>query len=329
MVTGASPSENLRTVRRAFLLLLPGLVLAAACGGDDAGTPAVAVKVNTPIVSATPRDPTPDPSIQIEPPELVLSSSEVYQGGALLVSIVGSVEKGSIRLFGGEHSLIQGARSKFSFAGVPVDQEPGPYALDIEFTLSNGTTGALHEEITVLATDWTVDALTFDPGVEQRFLDAQVISDEESQLREVYSTDSDVKLWDGPWLLPIDGPVTARFGEQRSINGAAPTGHHGGTDFGAEAGAPVGATNHGVVVMARQMALRGNFVVIDHGGGVLSGYGHLSQFSVAEGQVVEPGDTIGLVGSTGLSTGAHLHWEISVDGVLVDALRFFDGTNGF
>ena len=83
------------------------------------------------------------------------------------------------------------------------------------------------------------------------------------------------------------------------------------------------------MVLARQMALRGNFVVIDHGGGVLSGYGHLSQFSVVEGQAVEPGDVIGLVGNTGLSTGAHLHWEMSVDGVMVDALRFFDGSNGF
>jgi murein DD-endopeptidase MepM/ murein hydrolase activator NlpD len=316
-------------VRTTLLVALVFLLAVAACGDDGDVAPAVAVKVNTPLVGATPRDPTPDPSIQIEPPELVLSGTEVYQGGALLVSVVGSVEAGSITLFGMKHDLIQGARSKFSFAGVGVEQEPGAYTLDVAFTLTNGTTGALHEEIRVLATGWTVDALTFNPGQEQRFLDAQVISDEESQLRAVYSTDSGTKLWEGPWSLPIDGPLTAHFGEQRSINGGEPTGHHGGTDFGAEPGTPVGATNHGVVVMARQMALRGNFVVIDHGGGVLSGYGHLSQFSVAEGQVVEPGDVIGLVGSTGLSTGAHLHWEMAVDGVLVDALRFFDGSNGF
>jgi hypothetical protein len=301
----------------------------AACGGGGETDPAVVVRVNTPLVSATPRDPTPDPSIQIEPPELVLSASDVYQGGSLLVSVVGSVESGGVSMFGNDHTLIQGARSMFAFIGIGVEQAPGPYALDIAFTLTNGTTGALHEEITVLATDWTVDALTFTGNQEQRFLDAQVISDEEAQLREVYAIDSPEKLWDGPWQLPIDSPLTARFGEQRSINGGPPTGHHGGTDLGAEAGTPVGATNHGVVVMARQLARRGNFVVIDHGGGVLSGYGHLSQFAVAEGQVVAPGDTIGLVGSTGLSTGAHLHWEISVDGVLVDALRFFDGSNGF
>jgi murein DD-endopeptidase MepM/ murein hydrolase activator NlpD len=62
---------------------------------------------------------------------------------------------------------------------------------------------------------------------------------------------------------------------------------------------------------------------------LFSGYAHLSELSVAEGQLVGQGDRVGLVGSTGLSTGAHLHWEMATGGVLVDALRFTDGTNGF
>jgi murein DD-endopeptidase MepM/ murein hydrolase activator NlpD len=89
------------------------------------------------------------------------------------------------------------------------------------------------------------------------------------------------------------------------------------------------ATNSGRVVMARQMALRGNMVIIDHGGGLLSGYGHMSAFAVAEGQTVQAGDIIGYVGNTGLSTGAHLHWEMAAGGIVVDALRFTDGTDGF
>jgi murein DD-endopeptidase MepM/ murein hydrolase activator NlpD len=70
-------------------------------------------------------------------------------------------------------------------------------------------------------------------------------------------------------------------------------------------------------------------VVVDHGGGLFSGYAHLKSFAVAEGQTVTQGDTVGYVGSTGLSTGAHLHWEIAAGGVLVDAVRFTDGSNGF
>lgn len=304
------------------------VVVASACGGGGERRPDVIVKISTPAASASPTAPAADPSAQIDPPELVLSTTDVFQGGAVLVSVVGQLSGGSVTLFGVEHTLLQGERSKYTFIGVPVDQEPGPYTMTIGFTLSNGTKGTMPADITVLATDWTVDSLTFTEGQTESFLDAQVMSDEEAQLEEVYATDSDAKLWNGPWQIPVDGPVTARFGEQRSINGGEPEGHHAGTDLGVPEGTPVHAANSGVVVMARQMALRGNFIVIDHGGGLLSGYGHLSQFSVAEGQHVEAGQVIGLVGNTGLSTGAHLHWEMSVDGVLVDAWRFVDGTNG-
>jgi murein DD-endopeptidase MepM/ murein hydrolase activator NlpD len=301
--------------------------LVAACGGGGKD-PAVVIQVKTPAAGGPTATPTIDASIQIEPPELVVSADSLYQGGTVLISVVGDVISGQVDLFGGSHQLTQGDNSMYTFIGVPIDQEPGPYTADVQFQLLNGTTGSLPTDITVIQTDWTVDALTFEEG-KQQFLDAQVTADEDAQLREVFSTRTATKFWQWPWVLPYDGPITSRFGEQRSIDGGPPEGHHPGTDIGGTEGDPVVATNYGVVVLARQMALRGNYVVIDHGGGVLSGYGHLSQFAVAEGQHVEPGQVIGRVGNTGLSTGAHLHWEISVDGVFVDALRWIDGSNGF
>ena len=104
------------------------------------------------------------------------------------------------------------------------------------------------------------------------------------------------------------------------------------TDFTGATGTwyyQVRATNAGRVVMARHLEIRGNMVIVDHGGGLFSGYAHLSAITVQEGQAVQAGDLIGLVGNTGLSTGAHLHWEMSAAGVLVDAVRFADGSNGF
>jgi len=74
--------------------------------------------------------------------------------------------------------------------------------------------------------------------------------------------------------------------------------------------------------MAEPMAIRGNAVIIDHGRGVLTGYWHLSEMYVVEGQEVSAGDTIGLVGTTGRSTGAHLHWELQINGVAVDPMQF-------
>ncbi|MCZ7577624.1 MAG: M23 family metallopeptidase [Dehalococcoidia bacterium] len=102
-----------------------------------------------------------------------------------------------------------------------------------------------------------------------------------------------------------------------------------GDRFRRAGGTPVTATNSGKVVLARQMKVHGNMVVVDHGGGLYSSYGHLSAIQVAEGDAVEAGQQIGLVGNTGLSTGAHLHWEMASNGILLDAVRFTDGTNGF
>ncbi len=77
-------------------------------------------------------------------------------------------------------------------------------------------------------------------------------------------------------------------------------------------------------MLADPLALWGNAIVIDHGWGVLTGYGHLSQIGVQVGQQVMQGDPIGKVGSTGLSTGAHLHWEMWVGGTSVNGLQWLD-----
>ena len=78
----------------------------------------------------------------------------------------------------------------------------------------------------------------------------------------------------------------------------------------------------GVVALAEPLHIRGNAVILDHGRGIFTGYWHLSEFRVKPGQIVKRGDILGLVGNTGLSTGAHLHWEMRIDGVAVDPLQF-------
>ena len=77
-------------------------------------------------------------------------------------------------------------------------------------------------------------------------------------------------------------------------------------------------------MLAEPLAVRGNAVIIDHGQGVFSGYWHMSEINVTPGVQVAVGDVLGLVGNTGLSTGAHLHWELRIGGVAVDAMQFLD-----
>ena len=123
---------------------------------------------------------------------------------------------------------------------------------------------------------------------------------------------------------PFDGdyPRTAPFGSRRTYGGGTAVSAHSGEDFSAPPGTPVLVPAAGLVVLAEPLFVRGNAVVIDHGRGVYTGYWHLSALNVKVGDRVAPGQVLGEVGSTGLSTGAHLHWEMRVNGAAVDPLQW-------
>lgn len=138
------------------------------------------------------------------------------------------------------------------------------------------------------------------------------------------------KVTPGGWtprsrfILPLAGdfPRTSPFGSRRTYGNSPAVSAHAGEDFSAPPGTPVYAPADGRVVLAEELFVRGNAVVLDHGNGVFTGYWHLLALDVAEGDQVTRGQLLGKVGSTGLSTGAHLHWELRVAGMAVDPLQW-------
>ena len=115
------------------------------------------------------------------------------------------------------------------------------------------------------------------------------------------------------FMWPVNGPVTSGFGPRtHPISGG--TRIHNGVDIGASSGTPIKAADTGTVVMAGSNGGYGNWTLIDHGGGLATGYAHQSSIGVRVGQRVTRGEVIGRVGSTGASTGPHLHWEVRVNG---------------
>jgi murein DD-endopeptidase MepM/ murein hydrolase activator NlpD len=117
------------------------------------------------------------------------------------------------------------------------------------------------------------------------------------------------------FIWPVNAPITSPFGWRWGRM-------HEGIDLGAAYGTPITAAAAGVVIYAGWEGGYGNLVVIDHGGGLATAYGHQSRIAVSTGQSVSQGETIGYVGSTGHSTGPHLHFEVRVNGEAVDPLGY-------
>ncbi len=121
----------------------------------------------------------------------------------------------------------------------------------------------------------------------------------------------------GQFSWPVSGTITSPFGWRRNPFGGAPE-FHQGLDIAAPSGTTVTAAASGTIIMAQWYGGYGNYILIDHGGGYSTGYGHLSAMYVSSGQQVARGQAIGAVGSTGESTGPHLHFEVRINGKPVD-----------
>lgn len=127
------------------------------------------------------------------------------------------------------------------------------------------------------------------------------------------------RLWRGPFLLPRSSRITSPFGTARVYNGEVQS-RHLGTDFAGAIGAPVRSAGRGVVALVADFYLAGRAVYLDHGGGVVTAYFHLSRADVRQGDTVAAGQRIGAVGRSGRVTGPHLHWVARYGTISVDPM---------
>ncbi|MBI4498966.1 MAG: M23 family metallopeptidase [Chloroflexi bacterium] len=255
---------------------------------------------------------------------LSLEPVQVGQGKTALVRVrtaPGQQVQGS--LDGTPLVFVPGPGAAWAVVGVPGLAYLGPRALQIRLTDTVGQVTTLRETLEVVATDWPVEHITLPPG-QGDLLAPSIVQAEWDLLRTVSGQSTALPRWRGLFLPPANGPTSSPFGIRRSYNGGPPTGQHQGLDFAVAAGTPIRAAAAGKVVLAQTLAVRGNAVLIDHGAGVVTGYYHMSESLVQEGQEVEQGATIGKAGATGLATGPHLHWDLIVSGVNVDPAEWLD-----
>lgn len=261
----------------------------------------------------------PSPFVSVE-----LNPLPVMQGQTLAIQVqtnravklTGALDNRPLTLVGEDNQY-------WALVGIGATAQVGPYLLKLTATDGTGETTRASELVQVIAGDFVTEQIILSPET-SKLLDPSLVRAENERLNQIFAVFSPQQLWDGLFRVPIQGSVrvTSAFGTRRSYGGGPPTSYHGGVDYGAETGTPVLAAGRGRVVLAEELTVRGQAVTIDHGLGVYSGYYHLSEIAVEAGQEVERGDAIGKVGSSGLSTGPHLHWEIRVGGVFVDPLQW-------
>ncbi|MCS7286635.1 MAG: M23 family metallopeptidase [Anaerolineae bacterium] len=207
-----------------------------------------------------------------------------------------------------------------AFVGVHVLTSPGKHFLRV--CLPSGLCQT--SELPVVQKVYPVERIRF-PAEKLALIRPEIVKEEREIVSRAYSKFSRKPLWFFPFSPPLKGElqITSHFGTLRAYGSSPPSDFHAGVDFRAEEGTLVYAPAPGRAVLARELILRGRMVILDHGAGVMSGFLHLSEIAIREGQEVRRGEIIGKVGNTGLSTAPHLHWEVRVNGVAVNPLTWF------
>lgn len=194
---------------------------------------------------------------------------------------------------------------------IPTLQKPGNYQLG--FLDANGS--VLHSTpITVEDAYYPRENLTIAPSTSA----LKPSPGEQATVGKFRETVTPERYWKEPFQLPVPGCVTSPYGSTRLHNGKLTGDFHAGIDQRGAAGTPIHPITPGVVKIVQKWNLRGGTVAIDHGQGLETIYLHMSSFQATEGQQVTTNDVIGYVGSTGRSTGPHVHWTMYANGVPVN-----------
>jgi murein DD-endopeptidase MepM/ murein hydrolase activator NlpD len=208
-----------------------------------------------------------------------------------------------------------------ALVGLDAFTEPGFYLLELE---GSGERPWHPFSQTALVTPGNYGTQLITVGEEiARLLEPAIRAEEDNYLATLFGQFSETQQWDGLFQMPLTTTiVTAGYGGARSYNGGPFDIFHTGIDFAAPIGTAVLAPANGRVLFTGELQLRGNTVIVDHGLGVMTGYFHLSAIQVETGQSVSTGQPLAAVGSTGLSSGSHLHWDLRVLNTPVNPLQW-------
>lgn len=208
--------------------------------------------------------------------------------------------------------------------GIDVEVAPGATTLRVDATTATGAAVATDYTVTVAPKAFRQRRLRVAPKyVSPPAAVRARIEREALRLNAIYATMTREFLCMQPFARPVGHRLNSPFGSQSIYNGEV-RGRHLGVDFASPAGASIATPAPGRIVLTDDLYYTGQTVVIDHGQGVHTIFAHLSRIIVEDGARVATGDVVGEVGSTGRSSGPHLHWSVRVGGARVDPMSLVE-----
>ena len=213
-----------------------------------------------------------------------------------------------------------------ALAGIGVQEESFEITLTAVDRAGNTTT--VVSEVSIEGVDWPRGGYVNLSSRQQKDQKDRTKGQEANAKRgEAYDHIEDAQLWSGAFDRPAEGLVTSPFGKFREYSSGVKR-HHLGIDIANATGTPIRAPAAGVVTLAEELHIYGKVVILSHGQQVSSSYNHLHTIEVEVGDHVERGQVIGRMGSTGQSTGSHLHWGMVANGIAVDPAEWMTSDFG-
>lgn len=269
---------------------------------------------------------------EVNEPEVWLSSNDLRPGDFIQIKVKAPSDAlVKVRFRESEYQLWKNESNEFvGFLPVSYYNTPGEYQISamVKTALLNWEKSYLlwvlerkFPESRIFVPETTRKEILSDSSINS---DAKITT--EARLEAIQS--GTPPLWEGPFIWPVKGRISTGFGRIRYVN-QIDNGRHSGLDIVSPSGTPVLATNNGRVIFAGKLHVTGLTVIIHHGLNLFTSYCHLSTIMTKQGDLIQKGVVLGKVGSTGLSTGPHLHLTFKIDEVSVDPELFLERSIGW
>lgn len=254
---------------------------------------------------------------------IIINKTELKQGDILVLK---SDENENIKhiLFNNHQYQVKNYQKEL-IAVIPISYwiNPGNYELKIILDDNNITT-----HIDIVSGNFTNSYIKVDKDKEELIKPEKEETinrkkEDQKLINQARKNSAQKIMFNDAFIWPVKGTISTEFGATRFVNGKLQS-RHSGIDIAASKGTPIIAPHNGIVKLAANLLVTGNTIIIDHGFNIFSSYSHLFKLDVKKGETVKQGEKIGEIGSTGFSTGPHLHWTITVGSVFVNPKNFIE-----